>query len=250
MKRALAALLAAPLLLTACSSEPETQPNADTETATVEAGTIDPAGWETLDDMQQDIDAITGECNENVEEEYGVGYCFNGTVMLAYAIGTLPANDVIQAAKMPDSNSEGYIVSHDEWSVYCAVLAGGTLSPAHDICSQIQDAIPGSRWGDAETEDKDDLGNEVQAETPTETTPPEPATTFTDGTHMVGSDIQPGTYRNEGNETCYWARLSGFGGTVEDIIANDNPRGQGFVTIGADDVAFKSQLCGTWELVE
>ena len=123
-------------------------------------------------------------------------------------------------------------------------MAGESLEHPDDICTQIYDAIPGAEWISV-------VRNDVATtEAPTETTPPEPATTFTDGTHMVGSDIQPGTYRNAGNETCYWARLSGFGGTVEDIIANDNPRGQAFVTIGADDVAFKSQLCGTWELVE
>lgn len=78
----------------------------------------------------------------------------------------------------------------------------------------------------------------------------EPATTFEDGTHMVVTDIQPGTYRNDGTQSYYWAQMSGFGGTTEDIIANDNPRGQSYVTISEDDTAFKSQLCGSWELVE
>lgn len=71
-----------------------------------------------------------------------------------------------------------------------------------------------------------------------------------DGTHLVGSDIQPGTYRNDGTSSCYWARLSGTGGTVEDIIANDNPRGQAYVTIDPSDIAFESKNCGSWELVE
>jgi hypothetical protein len=74
--------------------------------------------------------------------------------------------------------------------------------------------------------------------------------TFSDGTHLVGSDIQPGTYRNEGTSACYWARLSGTGGTVDDIIANDNPRGQSYVTIDPSDTAFQSQNCGSWELTE
>lgn len=73
---------------------------------------------------------------------------------------------------------------------------------------------------------------------------------FSDGTHLVGSDIQPGTYRNDGTSSCYWARLSGTGGTVEDIIANDNPRGQAYVTIDPSDIAFESKNCGCWELVE
>lgn len=71
-----------------------------------------------------------------------------------------------------------------------------------------------------------------------------------DGTHLVGTDIQPGTYRSEGTSSCYWARLSGTGGTLEDIIANDNPRGQAYVTIDPSDAAFESKNCGSWELVE
>lgn len=81
--------------------------------------------------------------------------------------------------------------------------------------------------------------------------PAGPSTSFSDGTHLVGADIQPGTYRNSGaTGSCYWARLSGFGGTVRDIIANANPRGQSFVTIDASDKAFSSKRCGSWELVE
>ena len=242
MKRALAALLAAPLLLTACSSESETQPNADTEIAT-ETTTHDPDSWETLADMQDSLIDITGEC-ETVENDGNTGYCYNQDTLITYGLGSFNARSVGNAAINPDSGAEGYVVGDKEWSVFCAVMAGESLEHPDDICTQIYDAIPGAEWISV-------VRNDVTTtEVPTETTPPEPATTFTDGTHMVGSDIRPGTYRNEGNETCYWARLSGFGGTVEDIIANGNPRGQGFVTIGADDTAFKSQLCGTWKLVE
>lgn len=49
---------------------------------------------------------------------------------------------------------------------------------------------------------------------------------------------------------CYWERLSGFGGQLEDIIANGNPSGQAIVTIAPTDVAFKSQRCGTWEMIQ
>lgn len=76
------------------------------------------------------------------------------------------------------------------------------------------------------------------------------ASTISDGTYLVGADIQPGTYRNEGTSACYWARLSGTGGTVDDIIANDNPRGQSYVTIDPTDTAFQSQNCGSWELAQ
>lgn len=35
---------------------------------------------------------------------------------------------------------------------------------------------------------------------------------FGNGMHLVGTDIEPGTYRSSQSGTCYWARLAGFGG--------------------------------------
>src|SRR5690349_16825748 len=32
-----------------------------------------------------------------------------------------------------------------------------------------------------------------------------------DGTYRVGAEIQPGTYRSDGGEYCYWERLRGLG---------------------------------------
>jgi hypothetical protein len=68
---------------------------------------------------------------------------------------------------------------------------------------------------------------------------------FGDGTFQVGTDIQPGTYRNTGSSGCYFARLSGFGNTVDDIIANNNVDTATIVTIFASDKGFQSQGCGT-----
>ncbi len=53
---------------------------------------------------------------------------------------------------------------------------------------------------------------------------------FGEGTYIVGTDIEPGTYRELGGEFCYWSRLSGFGGGIDQIIANANVSGP---TIGA-----------------
>lgn len=85
---------------------------------------------------------------------------------------------------------------------------------------------------------------------PTTTTAPPsqagPKTTFGPGTWKVGTDIAPGTYKASG-DLCYWARLSGFSGQLDDIIANGNGTGgQIIVTISEDDVAFESNRCGTW----
>lgn len=67
-----------------------------------------------------------------------------------------------------------------------------------------------------------------------------------DGTYIVGTDIAPGTWQTPGTDSCYWARLSGFGGTTSSVIANANPRGQAIVTIAAGDKGFETARCGTW----
>lgn len=41
-------------------------------------------------------------------------------------------------------------------------------------------------------------------------------------------------------------RMSGFGGSPSDIIANDNTDFPSIITIAASDKGFKSQNCGTW----
>lgn len=72
---------------------------------------------------------------------------------------------------------------------------------------------------------------------------------FGNGTHIVGMDIEPGTYRSEDASICYWARLSGFTGELDDIIANGN-HGMEIVTIDSSDAAFKTSVCGKWVAVE
>lgn len=71
-------------------------------------------------------------------------------------------------------------------------------------------------------------------------------TTFSDGMYIVGTDITPGTYRNTGATGCYYARLSGFGNTTDDIIANNNVDTATIVTIAPSDKGFQSNGCGTW----
>jgi hypothetical protein len=71
-------------------------------------------------------------------------------------------------------------------------------------------------------------------------------TSFGPGTYIVKTDIDPGTYSAPGGGACYWARLSGFGGTTNDILANDIPSGRVVVTIAASDKGFESRGCGTF----
>ncbi len=74
-------------------------------------------------------------------------------------------------------------------------------------------------------------------------------TSFGDGMYIVGTDITPGTYKNTGVTGCYYARLSGFGNTTDDIIANNNTDSQAIVTIVGTDKGFQSNGCGTWTLI-
>lgn len=63
------------------------------------------------------------------------------------------------------------------------------------------------------------------------------------GTHIVGEDIEPGIYQGLG--VSYWARLSGLGGSLDEIIANDNPVGPTYVEIKESDEAFET-MGGQW----
>lgn len=68
-----------------------------------------------------------------------------------------------------------------------------------------------------------------------------------DGIFLVGTDIQPGQYRTQ-EGSCYWARLSGTSGELDDIIANGN--GAAVVTVAEGDAAFEVRSCGEWTAVQ
>jgi hypothetical protein len=95
------------------------------------------------------------------------------------------------------------------------------------------------------------VGGPVSAPRPANTAvptrvPAPQALSFRDGLMIVGADITPGTYRSIGGNSCYWERLRGFGGTFDEIIANDNVVGPTIVTIAATDKGFKSSRCNRW----
>lgn len=82
---------------------------------------------------------------------------------------------------------------------------------------------------------------------PTPEPPTGPTTTFNSGTFIVGEDIEAGTYTNVGSSGfCYWERVSGFGGTFDEIIANGAVETRQIVTIAPTDAGFTSNDCGTW----
>lgn len=87
---------------------------------------------------------------------------------------------------------------------------------------------------------------------PTRAATPEPTPTpagFGDGTQRVGTQIQAGRYRTRNaGSLCYWARLSGFTGSLDEVIANDtasSPKSL-VVDILPTDAGFQSRGCGRW----
>jgi chitodextrinase len=77
-----------------------------------------------------------------------------------------------------------------------------------------------------------------------------PTATFGGGTFQVGSEVAAGTWRNsDSSDDCYWERLSGFGGSLSDIISNGFSSSIQTVTVSSTDVGFSSERCGTWSKI-
>lgn len=77
--------------------------------------------------------------------------------------------------------------------------------------------------------------------------PPVPVGAFGDGTFIVGTDIAPGTYRApQPSGGCYWERLAGFSGELEDILSNGFSGSPQLITILSSDAGFSSRGCGRW----
>ena len=82
---------------------------------------------------------------------------------------------------------------------------------------------------------------------PTEVPPtptPEIEGLVSEGTHIVGTDIEPGVYvgmaGTEFGDTCYWERLSGLTGNLDDILANGNAKGRYYVEVLPTDMALQT----------
>lgn len=71
--------------------------------------------------------------------------------------------------------------------------------------------------------------------------------TFPPGTHLVGIDLGPGTYRGDASDSsCYWERLSCLDGSFECTIANDfigSGDGIFYVTVKSSDKALTVNRC-------
>ena len=67
-----------------------------------------------------------------------------------------------------------------------------------------------------------------------------------DGDWIVGTDITPGVYAAPGGPFCYWARLSGFSGSLDEVIANGIATSRAIVEITPSDKGFETSDCGRW----
>lgn len=85
--------------------------------------------------------------------------------------------------------------------------------------------------------------------------PGQPAQSFSAGTRRVGDgpgEVPAGSYRTGGSigysSSCYWARLSGTGGTLDDIIANERITGgaSSIMTVRSSDTAVQWRGPCTW----
>jgi hypothetical protein len=83
-----------------------------------------------------------------------------------------------------------------------------------------------------------------------------PGQPFGPGDFKVGYELAPGVYTSPGASSvkpkaaCYWARLTGFGGTVGEITQSSvTTGGSQTATIESGDTGFTSDNCGTWTKV-
>lgn len=84
---------------------------------------------------------------------------------------------------------------------------------------------------------------------PAQEEPKEPEVTTIDaGMYEVPKDVKPGIYYNP-DGGAYVARLKGFSGNVEDIIANANPMGPWYIEVKSTDAGVQFQE-GGWRLFD
>ena len=74
------------------------------------------------------------------------------------------------------------------------------------------------------------------------------------GTWLVGDQIAPGTYRADAKYLCYWARVSGFGASQENVVDEGlvelDAGVELTVTIQVSDAGFfTDDECGSWTRV-
>lgn len=72
------------------------------------------------------------------------------------------------------------------------------------------------------------------------------------GTYQVSPTLQNGRaaiglWHTVGGDGCYWERLAGFSGSLDDILANDfSPGGPRYVEVRSGDAGFRTSGCYPW----
>ena len=73
-----------------------------------------------------------------------------------------------------------------------------------------------------------------------------PLAAIPDGTWLVGQEVTAGIYAAPGGEQCSWKRLSGFGGTSDEVVASAFGAVRPIVEIAPTDRGFSTSNCGQW----
>ena len=148
-----------------------------------------------------------------------------GAGLLAFAVAFLVLTATGDGGPSVDERARELLAKTPEAEPTILVTREPAPSPAIIVPSPtviVQEPEPSPPWGGTES-------------------------TFGDGIYAVGRDIQAGTYQGGCPGGGYWARLSGFGGTLDEIIAADTPDGPTIVTISPSDVGFETRRC-IWTL--
>lgn len=96
--------------------------------------------------------------------------------------------------------------------------------------------------------DKEDIKEEKKEESKKVEPKEEEEPTWSDGTYIVGEDIEPGIYKSDGSAG-YYARLKDLSGGLDAIIANGNASGPVYVEIKESDEAFQTNRM-TWKKID
>ncbi len=76
--------------------------------------------------------------------------------------------------------------------------------------------------------------------------PAAPVTEFGPGDWVVGAEIEPGRYRNEGGAFCYYERATSFDHELSNVVERDDAGFPVTVEIAPTDERFSSSGCGSW----
>jgi hypothetical protein len=90
-----------------------------------------------------------------------------------------------------------------------AVASGGGGDSSNDASDE---GVAVVEEGDSTTQDAAEPEEVMEAEPEAEEPAAREETGYSDGTYFVGDEIEAAIYRSTGGGSCYWERLSGFGG--------------------------------------